>query len=89
MLTTQLFTEHADPMTSYDKYVNYRTHQDSEWSAENGLIFKNDKLKYITFSSKRKINDKSYLIRSNGKLIAEEANVKLLTSTKISRGSAM
>ena len=24
MLTTQLFTEHADPVTSYKKYVNLR-----------------------------------------------------------------
>ena len=33
----------------------------SEWSAGNGLVFNNGKLKYITFSSKRKLNDKSYL----------------------------
>ena len=50
----------------------------SEWSAENGLVFNNDKLKYIIFSSKRKVNDKSYLIRSNRKSIAEETTVKLL-----------
>ena len=50
----------------------------SEWSAANGLVFNNDKLKYITFPSKRKVNDKSYLIRSNRKSIAEETTVKLL-----------
>ena len=50
----------------------------SKWSAGNGLVFNNDKLKYITFSSKRKVNDKSYLIRSNRKSIAEETTVKLL-----------
>ena len=37
----------------------------------------NDKLKYIT-SSKRKVNDKNYLIRSNRKLITEETTVTLL-----------
>ena len=47
----------------------------SEWPAENG--HNNDKLKYITFSSKKKINDKSYLIRSNRKLIAEETTVEV------------
>ena len=50
----------------------------SKWSAGNGLVFNNDKLKYITFSSKRKVNDKSYLIPSNRKSIAEETTVKLL-----------
>ena len=50
----------------------------SEWSAGNGLVFNNDKLKYITFPSKRKVNDKSYLIRSNRKSIAEETTVKLI-----------
>ena len=50
----------------------------SEWSAQNGLVFNNDNLKYITFSSKRKVNDKSYLIRSNRKSIAEETTIKLL-----------
>ena len=44
----------------------------------NRLVFNNDKLKYITFSSKRKVNDKSYLIRSNRKSIAKETTVKLL-----------
>ena len=43
----------------------------------NGLVFNNEKLKYITFS-KRKVNDKSYLIRSKRKSIAEKTNVKLL-----------
>ena len=50
----------------------------SEWSARNGLVFNNDKLKYITFSSKRKINDKIYLIRSNRKSTAEETTLKLI-----------
>ena len=50
----------------------------SEWSAGNGLVFNNDKLKYITFSSKRKVNDKSYLIRSNRKSIVEKTAIKLL-----------
>ena len=49
-----------------------------EWSAENGLVSNNDKLKCITFSSKRKVNDKSSLIRCNRKSIAEETTVKLL-----------
>ena len=48
-----------------------------ESPVENGLVFKNEKLKYITFS-KRKVNDKSYLIRSKRKSIAEKTNVKLL-----------
>ena len=34
----------------------------SQWSAGNGFVFNKDKLKYIT-SSKRKVNDKSYLIQ--------------------------
>ena len=50
----------------------------SEWPAGNGLYFNNGKLKYITFSSKRKVNDKNYLIHSNRKSIAEETTVKLL-----------
>ena len=50
----------------------------SEWSAENRLVFNNGRLKYIIFSSKRKVNDKSYLVRSNIKLIAEETTVELL-----------
>ena len=45
---------------------------------ENRLVFNNDKLKYITFSSKRKVNEKSYLIRSNRKSTAEETTVKLI-----------
>ena len=49
-----------------------------EWSAANGLVFNNDKLKYITFPSKRKVNDNSYLIHSNRKSIPEETTVKLL-----------
>ena len=49
-----------------------------EWSAKNGLVFNNCKLKYITFSSKRKANNKSYLIRSNRKSIAQETTVTLL-----------
>ena len=49
-----------------------------EWSAGNGLVFNKDKLKYIALSSKRKVNDKSYLIRSNRKSIAGETTVKLL-----------
>ena len=48
-----------------------------EWSPENGIVFNNDKLKCITFSSKGKVNDKSYLICSNRKSIAEETTVKL------------
>ena len=48
-----------------------------EWSEENGLVFNNGKLNYIIFSSKRKVNDKSYLIRSNKKSIAVETTVKL------------
>ena len=50
----------------------------SKWLVRNGLVFNNDKLKYITFSSKRKVNDKSYLIRSNRKSITEETTVKLV-----------
>ena len=50
----------------------------SEWSARNGLVFNNGKLKYITFSSKRKANDRSYLIRSNRTSKVEEATVKPL-----------
>ena len=53
----------------------------SNWSAENGLVFNNDKLKFIVFSSKRKENDKSYLIRSDRKSIAQETTVKLLGVT--------
>ena len=48
-----------------------------EWSPENGIVFNNDKLKCITFSSKGKVNDKSYLISSNRKSIAEETTIKL------------
>ena len=52
----------------------------SKWSSENGLIFNNDKLKSIVFSSIRQkiTKDKSYLIRSGGKSIQQEPTVKLL-----------
>ena len=49
-----------------------------EWSVENGLVFNDDKVKCITFSSRRKVNDQSYLICFNRELIAEETTVKLL-----------
>ena len=58
----------------------------STWSSENGLVFNNDKLKYMFLSAKsnekHKItNYKSYLIRSNSKSIQQEKNVKLLGVT--------
>ena len=50
----------------------------SGWSVENGLVFNDNKVKCITFSSRRKVNDQSYLICFNRDLIAEETTVKLL-----------
>ena len=62
-----------------------------EWSATNGLVFNNDKLKYIISSSKKKINDKSHLIRPNRKSTAEETTVTLLgiNFNQNSRGTVM
>ena len=48
----------------------------SQWSVENRLVFNNDNFKYITFSSKRKVVDKSYLIRSNTKINSRGNNCK-------------
>ena len=48
----------------------------SQWSVENRLVFNNDNFKCITFSSKRKVVDKSYLIRSNTKINSRRNNCK-------------
>ena len=52
-----------------------------KWSENNGLVFNNDKLKCIVFSSKRSKDDKSFLIRSKGKSIQQEPTAKLLGIT--------
>ena len=80
MRTAQLFTKLKKPndILQEIRKLENDIKTVSEWLSENGLVFNNDKLKYITFSSKRKINDKSYLICSHRKSIAEETTSKLL-----------
>ena len=81
--------QYADDTTIYRTYrpngilqeipklkINIKTV--SGWSVENGLVFNDNKVKCITFSSRRKVNDQSYLICFNRDLIAEETTVKLL-----------
>ena len=51
----------------------------SQWSSSNGLLFNNEKLKFITFSKKSdQVTNRSILIKSAGKSIQEESSVKLL-----------
>ena len=52
------------------------------WSKNNGLVFNNDKLKSIIFSSRKSNGDKSFLIRSKGKSVQQEPTVKLLGTSK-------
>ena len=46
-------------------------------SKNNALVFNNDKLKRIAFSSRKSNDDKSFLIRSKGKSIQQEPTAKL------------
>ena len=50
-------------------------------SKNNALVFNNDKLKSIAFSSRKSNDDKSFLIRSKGKSIQQEPTAKLLGVT--------
>ena len=75
----------SDSIQYADDTTIYRTCRPSQIlqeirKLENNIktVSNNDKLKYITFSSKRKVNDRSYLIHSNRKSIAEETTIKLL-----------
>ena len=70
-------------MTSYKKYINYRTKATQSQSGQQkmNLFFNNVKLKYKTSPSNRKVNDKSYLIRSDRNSLAEETTLKLLGVT--------
>ena len=51
------------------------------WSENNGLVFNNDKLKSIVFTSKRNNTDRSFLIKSKGKSIEQSHTAKLLGVT--------
>ena len=51
------------------------------WSKRNGLVFNNDKLLSVLFTSKRPIYDRSYLMKSNGKSIEQKPTAKLLGIT--------
>ena len=51
------------------------------WSKNNGLVFNNDKLLSVLFTSKRTVYDRSYLMKSNGKFIKQKPTVKLLGIT--------
>ena len=39
-----------------------------KWSKDNGLVFNNDKLRSIVFSSRKTNDNKSFFIRSKGNL---------------------
>ena len=52
-----------------------------KWSKDNGLVFNNDKLKSIAFSSRKTNDDKCFLIRSKGKSIQQEPTAILLGVT--------
>ena len=51
------------------------------WSKNNGLVFNNDKLLSVLFTSKRTVYDRSYLMKSNGKSIKQKPTVKLIVIT--------
>ena len=51
------------------------------WSENNGLVFNNDELLSVLFTSKRTVYDQSYLIKSNGKSIKQKPTAKLLGIT--------
>ena len=51
------------------------------WSKNNGLVFNNDKLLSVLFTSKRTVYDRSYLMKSNGKFIKQKPTAKLLGIT--------
>ena len=52
-----------------------------KWSKNNGLVFNNNKLKIIVFSSKKSNNDKNFLVRSKGLSVPQEPTAKLLGAT--------
>ena len=52
-----------------------------KWSKNKGLIFNNDKLKSIVFSSRKTNDNKSILMRSKGKSIQQEPTTHLLGVT--------
>ena len=51
------------------------------WSENNGLVFNNDKLLSVLFTSKRTVYDRSYLMKSNGKSIKQKPTVELFGIT--------
>ena len=51
------------------------------WSENNSLVFNNDKLLSVLFTSKRKVYDRGYLMKSNGKSIKQKPTAKLLGIT--------
>ena len=53
----------------------------NKWSKNNGLVFNNDKLLSILFTSKRTVYDRSYLMKSNRKSIKQKPTAKLLHIT--------
>ena len=52
-----------------------------KWSKNKGLIFNNDKLKSIVFSSRKTNDNKSILMRSKGKSKQQEPTTQLLGVT--------
>ena len=51
------------------------------WSENNGLVFNNDKLLSVLFTSKRTVYDRSYLMKLNDKSIKQKPTAKLLGIT--------
>ena len=51
------------------------------WSKRNGLVFNNDKLLSVLFTSKITIYDRSYLMKSNDKSSKQKPTAKLLGIT--------
>ena len=52
-----------------------------KWSKNNGLVFNNHKLRRILFSSRKTNDNKSFLIRTEGKSTQQEPTGKLLCVT--------
>ena len=48
------------------------------WSKNNGLVFNNDKVLSVLFTSKRTVYDRIYLMKSNGKSIKQKPTTTLL-----------
>ena len=51
------------------------------WYKNNGLVFNNEKLFSVLFTSKRTVYDRSYLMKSSDKSIKQKPTAKLLSIT--------